>query len=119
MPETNRWGSYLEGELAVQRLAGVGRQGLKAGQMYHAGIPAGESGGFCRFNNSRCWRPSTAKDACGRLSAPASRVFCGDRRRTLQIDGYGHPDDPLLANRVQHEAMRALVIDLVGLDCGA
>ena len=46
-------------------------------------------------------------------------VFCGDRRRTLQIDGYGHPDDPLLANRVQHEAMRALVIDLVGLDCGA
>lgn len=34
MPETNRWGSYLEGELAVQRLAGVGRQGLKAGQMY-------------------------------------------------------------------------------------
>jgi len=42
----------------------------------------------------------------------------GDRRRTLQIDGYGHPDDPLLANRVQHEAMRALVIDLVGLiDC--
>ena len=37
----------------------------------------------------------------------------------LQIDRYGHPDDPLLANRVQHEAMRALVIDLVGLDCGA
>jgi hypothetical protein len=32
----------------------------------------------------------------------------------LQIDGYGHPDDPLLANQVQHEAMRALVIDLVG-----
>jgi len=41
MPETNRWGSYLEGELAVQRLAGVGRKGLKAGQMYHAGMPAG------------------------------------------------------------------------------
>ena len=41
MPETNRWGSYPEGELAAQRLAGVGRQGLKAGQMYHAGMPAG------------------------------------------------------------------------------
>ena len=38
--------------------------------------------------------------------------------QTLQIGGYGHPDDPLLANLVQHEAMRALVIDLVGLiDC--
>jgi len=41
MPETNRWGSYLEGELAVERLAGVGRKGLKAGQMYHAGMPRG------------------------------------------------------------------------------
>jgi len=25
----------------MQRLAGVGRKGLKAGQMYHAGMPAG------------------------------------------------------------------------------
>jgi len=75
MSKANRWGSYHEGELSVQRLAGVGRKGLKAGQMYQPGCRRG-SEGFCRFNNSRCWRPSTAKDACGRLSAPASRVFC-------------------------------------------
>jgi len=41
MPETNRWGSYPEGELAVQRLAGVGRKGLKAGQMYQPGCRRG------------------------------------------------------------------------------
>jgi len=41
MPETNRWGSYLEGELAVQRLAGVGRKGLKVAQMYQPGCRRG------------------------------------------------------------------------------
>ena len=41
MSKANRWGSYHEGELSVQGLTGVGRKGLKAGQMYHAGMPAG------------------------------------------------------------------------------
>jgi len=41
MPKTNRWGSYHEGELSVQRRAGVGRKALKAGQMYHAAMPTG------------------------------------------------------------------------------
>ena len=45
MPETNRWGSYPEGELAVQRLAGVGRKGLESRPDVSAGMPAG-SGGF-------------------------------------------------------------------------
>ena len=76
MSKANRWGSYHEGELAVQRLAGVGRKGLKARPDVSAGMPAGGPEVFAASNNSRCWRPSTAKDACGRLSAPASRVFC-------------------------------------------
>ena len=41
MPETNRWGSYPEGALAVQRLACVGRKGLKIAQMYEPGCRRG------------------------------------------------------------------------------
>ena len=41
MSKANRWGSYHEGELAVQRLAGVGRKGLKVAQMYQPGMPRG------------------------------------------------------------------------------
>ena len=41
MSKANRSGSYHEGELSVQRLAGVGRKGLKAGQMYQPGCRRG------------------------------------------------------------------------------
>ena len=41
MSKANRWGSYHEGALAVQRLACVGRKGLKVAQMYQPGCRQG------------------------------------------------------------------------------
>ena len=54
MSKANRWGSYHEGELAVQRLAGVGRKGLKAGQMYQPGCRRGVRR-FLPLQQLACW----------------------------------------------------------------
>lgn len=88
MAETNRWGSYHEGELAVQSRAGVGRKGLKAGQMYHAATPAGVR----KFHPLQQLAILATIDGEGRLWAslrsgqPGFLQVIDDQ--TLQIGGY-------------------------------
>lgn len=114
MSEANRWGSYHEGELAVQRRAGVARKGLKASQMYHAGMPAGVR----RFLPLQQIAVLATVDSDGRLWASLRSGQPGFLQaiddQILQIGGYGHPGDPLLANLASHDAMGMLVIDLAG-----
>ena len=69
------WGSYHEGELTVQRRAGVGREGLQAGEMYHAAMPAGVRKFLPRQNLA----VMATIDRDGWLWAPYAlgrRVFC-------------------------------------------
>lgn len=114
MSEINPWGSYHQGELSVQRRAVVGREGLKAGQMYHTGMPTGVR----RFLPLQQLAVLATIDDNGRLWASLRSGQPGFMQaideQTLQIGGYGHPDDPLLTNLAAHDALGVLVIDLAG-----
>ena len=89
-------------------------EGLKAGQMYHAGMPAGVR----RFLPLQQFAVLATIDGNGRLWAslrsgePGFLQAIDDQK--LQIGGYGHPDDPLLTNLASHDALGVLVIDLAG-----
>jgi predicted pyridoxine 5'-phosphate oxidase superfamily flavin-nucleotide-binding protein len=82
--------------------------------MYHAAMPAGVR----RFLPLQHLAVLATIDGDGRLWAslrsgePGFLEVIDDQ--TLQIGGYGHPDDPLLANLAAHDALGVLVIDLGG-----
>jgi uncharacterized protein len=109
---TNSYSSYHKGELAVQTRAGVGSDGLSAHEMYRAVMPSGVQ----RFLAAQQLAVFSTKDAQGRVwasmrSGPAGFLHPLDER-TLEIGGYSHRDDPLLANLAAHEEAGMLVIHL-------
>ncbi|HWH76099.1 MAG TPA: pyridoxamine 5'-phosphate oxidase family protein, partial [Candidatus Binatus sp.] len=114
MGEPSNWDSYHEGELSVQKHAGVGREGLQADQMYHAALPAGVR----KFLPRQQLAVLATIDGDGRLWASMRSGRSGFLQvidnQTLQIGGCGHPEDPLLPNLAANDAMGALVIDLAG-----
>jgi predicted pyridoxine 5'-phosphate oxidase superfamily flavin-nucleotide-binding protein len=109
---TNQYGSYHEGELTVQNRAEVGSDGLSADAMYRAGMPTGVQ----RFLSAQQLAVLSTMDAEGRVwasmrSGPPGFLRALDER-TVEISGYSHHDDPLLANLAAHAEAGMIVIHL-------
>lgn len=107
--DKDAWLSYHEGELAVQRRAGVIHG---SDIMYRPLMPAGVRGFLAQQqfailasigNDGRLWA-SLRSGALGFITAIDEQ--------TLRIGGYGHPADLLTANLVAHDQLGLLVIDL-------
>ena len=95
---TNVYGKYHEGELAVQTRAGVGADGLGAHEMYRAAMASGVQ----RFLAAQQLAAIASLDEDGRpwaslRSGPPGFLRARDEN-TIEIGGYGHRDDPLIAN---------------------
>jgi predicted pyridoxine 5'-phosphate oxidase superfamily flavin-nucleotide-binding protein len=109
---TNQYGSYHEGELEVQNRAGVGSDGLPADAMYRAAMPTGVQ----RFLAAQQLAVLSTMDAEGRVWASMRSGPPGFLRpineSTLEIGGYSHRDDPLLANLATHSETGMIVIHL-------
>ncbi len=112
MTRTNPYGSYHEGELTVQTRAGVGSDGLPADAMYRAGMPTGVR----RFLSAQQLAVFSTRDVEDRVWASMRSGPPGFLRpldeSTLEIGGYTHPDDPLLANLAAHPEAGMIVIHL-------
>jgi uncharacterized protein len=109
---TNPYGSYHEGELTVQTRAEVGSNGLPAEAMYRAGMPTGVQ----RFLSAQQLAVLSTMDAEGRVwasmrSGPPGFLEALDES-TVEVSGYSHPDDPLLANLAAHAQAGMIVIHL-------
>jgi uncharacterized protein len=109
---TNPYGSYHDGELAVQTRAGVGSDGLPAEAMYRAAMPSGVQ----RFLLAQQLAVLATRDADDRVwasmrSGPAG-FLCPLDESTLEIGGYSHRDDPLLANLAANPEAGMIVIHL-------
>ena len=108
----DRYLSYHEGELTVQARAGVGSDGLAAGAMYHPAMPLGVQ----RFLATQQLAIISTTDADGRVWASMRSGSPGFLRAldeaTLEIAGYSHPDDPLIADLAAHPDAGILVINL-------
>ena len=109
---TNPYGSYHEGELAVQTRAGVGSDGLTADSMYRAEMPTGVQ----KFLAAQQIAVLSTRDAKDRVWASMRSGPPGFLRpldeSTLEIGGYSHPDDPLLANLAAHPEAGMIAIHL-------
>jgi uncharacterized protein len=109
---TNQYGSYHEGELKVQVRAGVGSEGLRADEMYRAAMPTGVQ----RFLSAQQLAVLSTMDAEGRVWASMRSGPLGFLRaldeRTVEIGGYTHRDDPLMANLTAHPEAGMIVIHL-------
>jgi len=108
----DRFRSYHEGELAVQARAGVGSDGLFAEEMYRPLMPAGVQ----RFLSAQQVAVLASMDSEGRVWASMRSGQPGFLRalneQTVEIGGYGHPEDPLLENLAQPSPAGVLVIHL-------
>jgi len=109
---TNPYGSYHEGELAVQTRAGVGSDGLPADAMYRATMPTGVQ----RFLSAQQLAVLSTGDTEDRVwasmrSGPPGFLRSLDES-SLEISGYSHPDDPLLANLAAHAEAGMIAIHL-------
>jgi len=104
--------SYHEGELAVQAHAGVGSDGLPADDMYRAVMPRGVQ----RFLAAQQLAVLSTTNAEGQVWASMRSGPPGFLRAlnesTVEIAGYSHPDDPLLANLAAHGQAGMIVIHL-------
>jgi predicted pyridoxine 5'-phosphate oxidase superfamily flavin-nucleotide-binding protein len=94
----------------VQARAGIG--GMRAEDMFRPAMPAGVQ----RFLAAQQVAVLATIDTDGRVwasmrSGPPGFLLALDER-TVVIGGYGHPDDPLLANLTAPSAMGMLVIHL-------
>jgi predicted pyridoxine 5'-phosphate oxidase superfamily flavin-nucleotide-binding protein len=112
MTKTNPYGSYHEGELTAQTRAGVGSDGLAADSMYRAAMP----GGVQRFLSVQQLAVLSTSDVEDRVwasmrSGPPGFLHPLDES-TVEIGGYSHPDDPLLANLAAHAEAGIIVINL-------
>lgn len=109
---TNPYGSYHEGELAVQSRAGVGSEGLPADAMYRAVMPSGVQ----RFLLAQQLAVFSTRDVDDRVWASMRSGPPGFLRPrdecTLEITGYSHRDDPLLANLAASPEAGMIVIHL-------
>ncbi len=104
--------SYHEGELAVQKRAGVGSAGLKASDMYRAAMPAGVQ----QFLSKQQIAVLSTLDKDGRVWAslrtgPPGFLRAEDER-TVEIGGTSHPQDPLLENLAVSSIAGMLVIQM-------
>jgi predicted pyridoxine 5'-phosphate oxidase superfamily flavin-nucleotide-binding protein len=109
---TNPYGSYHEGELAVQTHAGVGSDGLAADAMYRAVMPIGVQ----RFLEEQQLAIFSTRDAEDRVwasmrSGPPGFLRALDES-AVEIGGYSHRDDPLIANLAAHPEAGMIVIHL-------
>src|ERR1700680_311972 len=104
--------SYHEGELSVQARAGVGWDGLAADAMYRAAMPTGVQ----RFLLAQQLAVISSQDADGLVWASMRSGPPGFLRpldeHTLEIGGYSHRHDPLLANLAAHVEAGMIVINL-------
>src|ERR1700722_3508330 len=109
---TNPYGCYHEGELTVQTRAGVGADGLAADAIYRAVMPVGVQ----RFLLAQQLAIFSTIDADGLVwasmrSGPPGFLHPVDQH-TLEIAGYSHSADPLLANLAAHPEAGMIVIHL-------
>jgi uncharacterized protein len=104
--------SYHKGERAVQARAGVGSEGLGAEEMYRAAMPAGVR----RFLSAQQLAVLSTMDADGRIWASmrsGAPGFLGSLDdHTVEIGGYAHPDDPIVANLGAHSEAGVVVVHL-------
>ena len=104
--------SYHAGELAVQERAGVGTEGLAAGDMYRPSMPTGVQ----RFLAMQQLAILSTQDADGRVWASMRSGLPGFLRALdptkVEIGGYSHPDDPLLTNLATPSLTGMLAIQL-------
>jgi predicted pyridoxine 5'-phosphate oxidase superfamily flavin-nucleotide-binding protein len=108
----SQYRAYHEGELAVQTRAGVGSEGLAAEAMYRLAMP----GGVQRFLLAQQLAVFSTRNAGGLVWASMRSGPPGFLRpldeSTLDIGGYSHRDDPLLANLVANPEAGMIVIHL-------
>ena len=109
---TTDFRSYHAGELAVQARAGVGGNGLAAGDMYRPAMPLGVQ----HFLSAQQLAVLSTQDADGRVWASMRSGPPGFLRAldpvTVEIGGYSHPEDPLMENLAQPALAGMLVIQL-------
>src|SRR5271154_6595774 len=101
---------YHEGELAVQARAGVGADGLGAKEMYRPAMASG-------VQHFLAAQQVAAVATLDKDGAPWASLRTGQPgflhaldEHTLEIDGYGHPDDPLLVNLAKPSPAGVLAI---------
>jgi predicted pyridoxine 5'-phosphate oxidase superfamily flavin-nucleotide-binding protein len=103
---------YHEGELAVQARVGVGADGLGAQEVYHPAMARGVQ----HFLAAQQLAAVATLDEQGRPWASLRSGQPGFLRvldeHTLEIGGYGHPHDPLLANLAKPGPVGVLAINL-------
>jgi uncharacterized protein len=104
--------SYHAGELAVQARAGVGGEGLAAGDMYRPSMPTGVQ----RFLAVQQLAILSTQDADGRVWASMRSGLPGFLRALdpthVEIGGYSHPEDPMLKNLASPSLAGMLAIQL-------
>jgi predicted pyridoxine 5'-phosphate oxidase superfamily flavin-nucleotide-binding protein len=104
--------SYHQGELEVQRRAGVGSDGLAAHDMYRAEMPAGVK----KFLSLQQLAVFSTTDSSGNVWASLRSGQPGFLRAlddvTVEVAGYSHPADPLLRNLAAESNAGMVVIHL-------
>ncbi len=104
--------SYHEGELAVQARAGIGADGLGAQEMYRPAMAPGVQ----HFLAAQQMAAVGTLDKNGRPWASLRTGQPGFLRaldeHRLEVGGYSHPDDPLLANLETPGPVGVLAINL-------
>lgn len=108
----NDFRSYHAGELAVQARAGVSSDGLCAKEMYHPTMASG----LQRFLSVQQLATLSTRDIDGRVwasmrSGPPGFLHVLDEQ-TVEVGGFSHPGDPLLANLAQHMEVGTLIMNL-------
>jgi predicted pyridoxine 5'-phosphate oxidase superfamily flavin-nucleotide-binding protein len=103
---------YHEGELAVQARVGVGADGLGAQEMYHPAMATGVQ----HFLAAQQLAAVATLDKDGRpwaslRSGPLGFLRARDEH-TLEIGGYSHRNDPLIANLAKPGPVGVLAINL-------
>lgn len=103
------WLSYHEGELTVQRRAGVGR-GPSA--MYRRVMPPGVRGFLAQQQLAILASIGSDGGLWASLRSGEPGFVTAIDQQTLRIAGYGHPGDRLASNLATHDQLGVLVIDL-------
>jgi predicted pyridoxine 5'-phosphate oxidase superfamily flavin-nucleotide-binding protein len=107
--DNNPWLSYHEGELAVQRRAGV-RHG--PGTMYHPAMPAGVRQFLAQQQLAILASVDRDGSLWASLRSGAPGFITAVDEQTLRIGGYSHPEDLVMENPAAHDQLGLLVIDL-------
>lgn len=103
---------YHEGELAVQARVGVGADGLGAQEMYRPAMASGVQ----HFLAAQQLAVVATLDEGGRpwasLRSGSPGFLHAVDEHTLEIGGYSHPDDPLIANLAKPGPAGVLAMNL-------